>query len=209
LGDLARSKRKTISIASVEHPVVEPKLVIERLDVKQGKLNMGCRTQISIQDPDYPALMMYNGILGGFPHSKLFMNVREKASLAYYCSSRLESHKGLLMIQSGIEIANFDKAVDIIKQQLAAMRQGEISDREIEQTKATLSNSLREQQDRSFDLIHFHYQSVLSGKERKLEDLLHKIDQVGKEDIRKVAEKVQLDTIYFLRDQEGNADAKN
>jgi predicted Zn-dependent peptidase len=113
------------------------------------------------------------------------------------------------MIQSGIEIANFDKAVDIIKQQLAAMRQGEISDREIEQTKATLSNSLREQQDRSFDLIHFHYQSVLSGKERKLEDLLHKIDQVGKEDIRKVAEKVQLDTIYFLRDQEGNADAKN
>jgi predicted Zn-dependent peptidase len=209
LGDLALSKRKTISIASVEHPVVEPKLVIERLDVKQGKLNMGCRTQISIQDPDYPALMMYNGILGGFPHSKLFMNVREKASLAYYCSSRLESHKGLLMIQSGIEIANFDKAVDIIKQQLAAMRQGEISDREIEQTKATLSNSLREQQDRSFDLIHFHYQSVLSGKERKLEDLLHKIDQVGKEDIRKVAEKVQLDTIYFLRDQEGNADAKN
>nr|WP_258567764.1 pitrilysin family protein [Paenactinomyces guangxiensis] len=199
--------RKNIPVAPVTRSVQEVKVVIDRLNVKQGKLNMGCRTQISFQDPDYPALLMYNGILGGFPHSKLFMNVREKASLAYYASSRLESHKGLLTIQSGIEIGNYDQAVDIIKQQLEAMRNGEISDKELEQTKATLSNQFREQQDRPFDLVNFHYHSVLSGTERRLDQLLEQINQVGKEDIQKVAEKVQLDTIYFLRDQGGNQDA--
>lgn len=202
-------KRKSIPVSAVTRARNEVKEVVDRLDVKQGKLNMGCRTQITAQDPDYPALLMYNGVLGGFPHSKLFINVREKASLAYYASSRIESHKGILTIQSGIEIGNYDRAVEIIKQQLEAMKQGDISDKELEQTKATLSNQLREQQDRSFDLINFHYHSVLSGKERSLDQLLEQINQTGKEDIQRVAEKIQLDTIYFLRDQGGDTDAKN
>jgi predicted Zn-dependent peptidase len=211
IGDSLRQRRKTLAVPSAVHSAArKEKTVIDRLNVKQGKLNLGCRTNVTIQDDDYPALMMYNGIFGGFPHSKLFLNVREKASLAYYCSSRLESHKGLLIIQSGIEISNFEKAVDIIKKQLAAMQQGDISDKELDQTKATLSNQLKEQQDRSFELIHFHFnQSVLSGRERTLEALLHDLEQVRKEDITRVAEKIQLETIYFLRDQEGNANAKN
>jgi predicted Zn-dependent peptidase len=210
IGEELRQKRKTLTVGPVVHTVKEERTVIDRLNVKQGKLNLGCRTGVTIQDDEYPAMMMYNGIFGGFPHSKLFLNVREKASLAYYCSSRLESHKGLLIIQSGIEIANFERAVDIIKKQFEAMRQGEISDKEMDQTKATLSNQLKEQQDRSFELIHFHFnQSVLSGRKRNLEGLLHDLEQVRKEDIKRVAEKIQLETIYFLRDQEGNANAKN
>ncbi|MFC7441544.1 EF-P 5-aminopentanol modification-associated protein YfmF [Laceyella putida] len=209
LAPYATGKRKEIPLASVTHEVKEEKVVVDRLNVKQGKLNIGCRTQTEITSDDYPALVVYNGILGGFPHSKLFRNVREKASLAYYCSSRLESYKGLLMIQSGIEIANYQQAVDIIKEQLEAMRQGQIETQELEQTKATLANSYKEQQDRSYDLINFHYQSVLVGRERTLEQMLEAIERVSKDDIVRVAQKVQLDTIYFLRDQEGNADAKN
>ncbi|SFJ24439.1 EF-P 5-aminopentanol modification-associated protein YfmF [Thermoflavimicrobium dichotomicum] len=207
--ELVSAERESVHVSDVVHQVREVKVVVDRLDVKQGKLNMGCRTQISVKDPEYPALLMYNGILGGFPHSKLFINVREKASLAYYASSSVESHKGLLTIQSGIEIENYEKAVDIIKQQLEAMRAGQISENEIRQTKATISNQFREQQDRPYDLINFHFHSILSGVERTLPDLLQQIEQVQKEDILKVAEKVQLDTIYFLRDQGGNPDAKN
>ncbi|TCS92576.1 EF-P 5-aminopentanol modification-associated protein YfmF [Hazenella coriacea] len=200
-------ERKKISVATVQHPVQKVKVVEDQLDVKQGKLNLGCRTQISIQDEDYPALLMYNGVLGGFPHSKLFMNVREKASLAYYCSSRIESHKGLLNIQSGIEIANYKQAVEIIQQQLEAMRQGEINDKEVAQTKATVSNQYREVQDRSYELINYHYHHVLSGKDRPLEQLLEEISSVSKQDIQRVAQKVELDTIYFLRDQGGTSHA--
>jgi predicted Zn-dependent peptidase len=201
--------RKTIASVSGSPEVKEEKVVVDRLDVTQGKLNIGLRTGVTAGDQDYPALLLYNGILGGFPHSKLFLNVREKASLAYYCSSRLESHKGLLMIQSGIEIANYDRAVDIIREQLEAMVQGEISDREMEQTKATLTNQLREQQDRSHEMMHFHYHSVLTGKERSLDSLLAEIERVQKDNIVRVAEKVKLDTIYFLRDRGGDGNAKN
>ena len=167
---------------------------------------MGCRTGVTIRDDDYVPLLMYNGILGGFPHSKLFMNVREKASLAYYASSRLESHKGILTIQSGIEIANYQKALDIIRKQLEAMRRGEITDRELSQTRATLSNQLRERQDRPYELIDFAYHSLLSGREWSLDQLLKGIESVDKEDVRRVAEQVELDTIYFLRDKGGKSD---
>jgi predicted Zn-dependent peptidase len=198
-----KATRSEIPFAGGTHHVDKVKMAVDRLDVNQGKLNMGCRTQISIRDDAYPALLMYNGILGGFAHSKLFMNVREKESLAYYCSSSMESHKGLLFIQSGIEEKNLDRAIEIIKEQLAAMKNGEITDRELEQTKATLSNQLREGQDRAFELIGFHFQSVLSGKHRTLEDLLQQINAITIEDIKRVAAKVELDTIYCLRGQEG------
>ena len=56
----------------------------ERQNLNQGKLSMGFRTKTRYGDDDYYALMVYNGILGGGAHSKLFSNVREKASLAYY-----------------------------------------------------------------------------------------------------------------------------
>jgi predicted Zn-dependent peptidase len=201
--------RKEVPVPAPVQTVEREKTVVDRLDVKQGKLNMGLRTGTTAGDPDYPALLMYNGILGGFPHSKLFMNVREKASLAYYCSSRLESHKGILTIQSGIEIANFEKAVTIIKQQLEAMKNGDISDEEMEKTRALLINQLREQQDRPVELIQFHYSSLLAGKSRTVQSLLEEIKNIRREDVQNVAQKVRVDTIYFLRDQGGDNNAKN
>ena len=121
----------------------------EEQDVKQGKLNIGYRTNIVYGDPDYFALQLFNGIFGGFSHSKLFINVREKASLAYYVSSRLESHKGLMMVMSGIDLKNYDQAVGIIRDQLEAMKKGDFSDQELVQTKAVIRNQILETIDTS------------------------------------------------------------
>lgn len=181
----------------------EPRTVIERLDVNQGKLNLGLRTHITYGDEQYAASLMYNGILGGYPHSKLFMNVREKASLAYYVSSRLDGHKGILAIQSGIEIENYERALGIIREQLEAMKRGNITESEMSKTRAMLNNHLREIQDSAFEMIAFDFNTVLSGKERSVESLLHEVGAVDLTAIREVAEQVQLDTIYFLRDKKG------
>lgn len=207
--DLLRAERKTVQVREVANRVDQVKEHVERMEVTQGKLNMGLRTQVSIQDEQFPALLLYNGILGGFPHSKLFRNVREKASLAYYASSRLDAHKGLILIQSGIEVSNYEKAVQIIKDQLEAMRNGDFTQEELEKTKATLSNQLREQQDRSYEMVHFHYTSVLTGKKRSVADVLSQIAEVTPEQIRQVAQNIQLDTIYFLRDKGEDQHAKN
>ncbi|QOS78400.1 insulinase family protein [Paenibacillus sp. JNUCC31] len=179
----------------------EVETVVERLNVSQGKLNMGLRTSITYGDPQYAAALMYNGILGGYPHSKLFVNVREKESLAYYASSRYDGHKGIATIQSGIEIPNYEKAVKIIKQQLDEMKNGTISDLEMSQTKAMIRNLLKEMQDSAFEMIAYDFNRQLSGKERTAEELLAQVEQISKENVREAAEQFRLDTIYFLRDE--------
>lgn len=175
--------------------------VVEKMDVGQGKLNMGLRTSITYGDDRYPAALMFNGILGGYPHSKLFMNVREKASLAYYASSRYDGHKGICTIQSGIEIENYEKAVQIIREQLGSLQAGEISELELSQTKAMISNQIREIGDSAFEMIGYDFNSQLSGKNRSTEELLAQLDQVTAADIQRAAETFQLDTIYYLRDR--------
>ncbi|WP_339369169.1 EF-P 5-aminopentanol modification-associated protein YfmF [Paenibacillus elgii] len=200
----ARGERTSDYSLRAEHRSVgQVKEVVERLDVNQGKLNMGLRVRTSYADDSYPSALLYNGILGGYPHSKLFTNVREKASLAYYASSRLDGHKGILTIQSGIEIANYEKAVSIIKEQLKAMEEGQISDTELQQTKAMITGHLRELQDSAFELIAFDFNNRLSGADRTVPALIEAVEQTNKELIRRMARQVQLDTIYFLRDNKG------
>lgn len=181
----------------------EPKRVVEQLDVNQGKLNMGLIAPFTYGDSNYPEAMVYNGILGGYPHSKLFTNVREKASLAYYVSSRLDGYKGNLMIQSGIEIENYDQAVSIITQQLEALRSGEISDLELSQTKSMMTNQLKQIYDSPIEMIGFDFNTILTGTERTVQTVLTEINQVTKNQIQEVAQKVELDTIYFLKNKEG------
>jgi len=189
-------------IKPAKHQPTQVRTVIERLEVLQGKLNMGLRTPITYADEDYPTLLMYNGVLGGYAHSKLFINVREKASLAYYASSRLDGHKGILLIRSGIEVNNYEKASQIIRDQLLAMKAGDISELELVQTKEMIHNQLREIQDSAFELISFDYNTVLSGKERNIAELISSIALVDGQMISKAAQQVHLDTIYFLRDMQ-------
>jgi len=181
----------------------DPKTIVERMDVGQGKLNMGLRANVTYADDAYVTALMYNGVLGGYPHSKLFMNVRERASLAYYASSRFDGHKGFVAIQSGIEIEKYAQAVAIIEKQLEAMREGEISDSEMKLTRAMLGNHLREIRDSAFELASLDFNSVLSGRQRTVDSLLYDLEHVDVAAIRAAAEKVQLDTIYFLRNDKG------
>ncbi|WP_339320245.1 pitrilysin family protein [Paenibacillus sp. FSL R10-2734] len=182
--------------------VNEVRTVEEKLDVNQGKLNLGLRTSITYKDDTYASALMYNGILGGYPHSKLFVNVREKASLAYYASSRYDGHKGIGTIQSGIETQNYGKAVEIIEQQLEEMKAGNISDLELSQTKAMIRNQLSEIPDSAFEMISYDFNRQLSGKERTADQLLQQVEQIGAEDVKAAAEAFQLDTIYFLTGKE-------
>nr|WP_295971611.1 pitrilysin family protein [uncultured Bacillus sp.] len=193
---LDRTPKK--AVLNIGRSVQEEKEIIENQDVKQGKLNIGCRTNVYYGDDDYYALQVFNGIFGGFSHSKLFINVREKASLAYYAASRLESHKGLMLVISGIDNKNYNQAVSIIKEQLLAMKSGDFTDNEIEQTKAVIKNQLLETIDTSRGIVEILYHNIVSGANISLDKWLEEMEKVTKEDIVKVASKIQLDTIYFL-----------
>ncbi|PLS04713.1 EF-P 5-aminopentanol modification-associated protein YfmF [Neobacillus cucumis] len=172
--------------------------VKEAQDVKQGKLNIGYRTNIVYGDPEYFALQVFNGIFGGFSHSKLFINVREKASLAYYAASRLESHKGLMMVMSGIDLKNYDQAVGIIHEQMDAMKKGDFTDQELVQTKAVIQNQIMETVDTARGLTEILYHNVVAATNISLDTWMSEMNKVTKEEIIDAANKIQLDTIYFL-----------
>lgn len=176
--------------------------VTENQDVSQGKLNMGYRTGIIYGDPQYFALQVCNGIFGGFSHSKLFMEVREKNSLAYYAASRIESHKGLLMVVSGIQSENYEKTVSIIKEQMDAMRNGDFSEEIIAQTKAVIENQLLETIDNANGLVEVLYHNVIAPRSVSIDEWIEEVKKVTKDEIVEVAKQIQLDTIYFLTGME-------
>ncbi|MCL5676747.1 MAG: insulinase family protein [Firmicutes bacterium] len=204
---LIRPERGTpvrLSSPGVHYPVGEVRQVFERQDVQQGKLCLGVRTQTARSDPDFHALEVANGILGGYPHSKLFQNVRERASLAYYAYSRLETLKGLMVIYSGIEVANFSRALEIIQQQIDDLMAGRIGDQEFDATKKALELDLKTEEDRPGLKILHYLEGVIGGVPESLEDHLGKMAAVQMEQVVAAARKVQLDTVYFLANREGN-----
>ena len=178
--------------------VKEPKEIIEEEPIQQAKLHIGYRTHTVYSDEDYPALQVFNGLFGGFPSSKLFMNVREKNSLAYYASSQVESHKGLLFVLSGIAPEDYEKARDIIREQMTEMKAGNFSEQEMNEAKDMIIHSLRETMDNPHGLIELFYQQQLAGIDRSLEEIIDNISAVTKEDVIRVGERIEEDTLYLL-----------
>ncbi|WP_280768918.1 EF-P 5-aminopentanol modification-associated protein YfmF [Salipaludibacillus daqingensis] len=176
--------------------------VVDEQSVQQAKLHIGYRTNIVYGDDDYFALQIFNGIFGGFSHSKLFINVREKASLAYYAASRVESHKGLLIVMSGIQSSKYNDATEIIFKQMEDMQNGEFTEVDIQQTKAVYKNQVLETMDVPRGRIEMEYHNQIASKKIPLNEWLERIDQVTHDDILNVAKKIQLDTIYFLKGKE-------
>ncbi|PAE07652.1 peptidase M16 [Terribacillus saccharophilus] len=193
--------------ASVHPTSADVQEVIETQDVQQAKLHLGYRTNIRYDDSDYAALQVFNGLFGGFPSSKLFRNVREKHSLAYYAASRFESHKGLLFVFSGIDPKDYQKAKEIIDAQLASMQAGEFEGSEVEEVKDLIVSQILETIDNPAGHIETLYQQVMGNKNITIEQMLDTIQQVTTEDVLQVAKKVQLDTVYLLTNKEAEKNA--
>ena len=170
----------------------------------QGKLALGFRTGGScVWTEDFPALMVFNAVYGGTPTSKLFLNVREKLSLCYFASSTLEKCKGILLVSSGIEFGNYDKAKAEILAQLDNCRQGAIEDWEMVAARQAIISSLSAALDAQGRLEDFWLGQAAAGLEEEPQALAQRIAAVTKEQVVAVANKLELDTIYFLKGKEG------
>ncbi|SDJ00712.1 EF-P 5-aminopentanol modification-associated protein YfmF [Salimicrobium halophilum] len=176
--------------------------IIEHEEMSQGKLHIGFRTHTLFGEDDYYPLQVFNGIFGGFPSSKLFMNVREKHSLAYYAASRFESHKGLLFVFSGIDPNDYDQAKSIILDQKKAIENGEFTEGEVEESKQQIVHQLKETMEHPYGLVEILYHQQLSGKKITADEIFDRLERVTKEDVVQIAKKIQLDTIYFLTSKE-------
>ena len=194
---IERNKQDEFKCELEKHNI-KNKEIKEPMDVTQGKLIIG------LQVPEGPknVISVYNTILGGGANSKLFQNVREKASLAYSASSSYIRRKNVIFIKTGIETANYDKAVEIIKQQLEDMKNGNITDDEFNSAKQLIIANLNLIPESQEDLIAYYFDQKLYDENLSLEDYIKSIEKVTKQDVINLAKDVKLDTIYFLHGQE-------
>ncbi|WP_071130455.1 EF-P 5-aminopentanol modification-associated protein YfmF [Enterococcus timonensis] len=182
-------------------PVVAEKQ--EQQDILQAKLNVAYQVPADYDGKNYFPLLVFNGIFGGFPHSKLFLNVREKESLAYYASSSFDVYRQYLTVQSGIDTKNRDHVLSLINQQLVAIQQGQISDLELNQTKANWKNQFLMQQDTMQGQLEMFYKDIIAPKSAKTnEQWLEELAAVSKDDVQQVARQIRLQSIYFLAGKE-------
>ena len=174
-------------------------VVAESMDVTQGKLVLGLDVNLENENQKYDALL-YNSILGGTANSKLFQNVREKANLAYVASSSYSRQKNNIFINCGIEIANYNKALDIVKKQIEDMKKGDFSEEDIENAKKGIISTINLIDDEQDTAITYYFGQELSEHKIEPDEYKQKIEKIQKEDIVKIAKSISINTIYFLKD---------
>ena len=172
---------------------------LEQRDVNQSIVELAYHFSSQYGDRSHLPLIVLNGLLGGFAHSKLFVNVREKESLAYTISSNFDIFSGLMRIYAGIDRANRTKTIALINRQILDLKRGHFTDEELEQTKNMLKNSILLAQDQQNTLIERAYMSSVLGKKfLSLEAWLKALENVSKADLIEAAQQLKLQAIYFM-----------
>lgn len=177
--------------------------VVDRLEVNQGVLVIGFRTGITLTDELYFPMLVANGVLGGFSHSKLFQAVREQHSLAYFAYSSIETVKGVGYMYAGVEFVDMEKAKAIMLEQLKAVQEGDISQEELETTISTLVNDMLSAADSPAAMADLAVDQLFAGRDLSIEDRAAAYRRVTREQVAEAARHFALDTIYLLTAKEG------
>ncbi len=179
--------------------VEKPQEVSESMQISQGKLIIGLDVLDNKKESKY-ATSVYNVILGGSANSKMFQNVREKASLAYTAGSNYLRQKDNIFIKAGIDIPNYQKALEIIKEQLKQMQNGDFTEEDINNAKTIIDSSVGSIPESQDSEITYYFSQEISDEVVSIEDYITKINEVSKNQIVDIANKIQINTIYFLKD---------
>lgn len=171
----------------------------DEMAVTQGKLVLGFRLGECMEEPDIAAIYVFNAVYGSGVTSKLFMNVREKLSLCYYASSAVDTHKGVMLVSSGVDFDKADAAKAEMLAQLDAVKKGEITDAELDAAKRSVASDLRACLDSQGELEGFYLANTLDGLEFSPDELAELVNEVERDDVIAIANSVVLDAEYFLQ----------
>ena len=187
-----------IKVKNENKEVNKENRVTESMDVVQGKLVIGLDVNLQNDDEKFICIL-YNSILGGTANSKMFQNVREKASLAYTASSRYIRPKNNIFIIAGIEISNYEKALNIIKEQIEDMKKGNFTEEDIENAKKSVVSTILSIEDEQDTEISYFYGQEVTENKVYIKDYLSKIENVQKAQIVDIANRININTIFFLK----------
>lgn len=173
----------------------------ETMVLNQSKLVLGFRSGMTSPDDNFYAERVMVDVFGGGPYSRLFTQVREKLSLCYYCSARLNRQKGIVVVQSGIESENKQAALQEILRQLSVMQNGEFTDDALQASKAAIADLFRSVDDMPETAVTYYAQFMDTPLCTPAE-FIRGIESVTREDVVAAAKRMSLDTVYFLCSKE-------
>ncbi|MEW6545484.1 MAG: insulinase family protein [Bacillota bacterium] len=200
-------ERSPRPLAPVEVKPARPQVreVVEHQAVSQARLVVGLRTTVTMAHDLFAALLFLDGLLGRYAHSRLFVNVRERAGLAYYANTILDPVKGIVLMVAGVDPGAFQKTRDTCLEQLRALQRGEISDQEWEATHRSLRAEVATWSDDPGGLAWGMMEALTVGREFTPGELVAAVDRVTREQVVEVARGLQPDTVYFLTREEAAA----
>lgn len=179
----------------------ELKKEVEKEDVAQSKLALGFSAPANTWE-EKTAMTVMNAVLGGTPISKLFTNVREKQSLCYYCAARYYQHKGIILIDSGVEHENVLKAKNAILEQIEDMKNGKFTDEQFEQTKLAINNNYLSLGDSANNLVYWYLNQISVGADKSPQEEIEITKTITRDMVTKAAKKVSLCMDYVLTGDE-------
>ena len=176
----------------------EQKTITEAQNVKQGKLVIGYRAGMAYDRDNFAAIKLMTMIFGGGTFSKLFANVREKMSLCYYCNARLVANKGIIVVESGVETENAQKALEAIRNELEEVKKGNFTKENLASAKLSFCDALRSVKDSADQLISWMLSYTTASSFVTPEQMIEMINAVSKEEIIVAANMISEDTVYIL-----------
>jgi predicted Zn-dependent peptidase len=194
----------------IEHTKIRSRIkkITEKEDVKQAKLVIGCKLS-SLTDFERKYVMsLYNSILGGPSYSRLFQNVREKHSLAYNVWSVYRGSDNMLIIYAGIDYQKFDQAFKLVKKEMNSILKSDVTDDELDNAKKDLISVIKHIEDTPGQVINAYQLMNLVGLD-DLETRKKNYLKVTKDDIKRVAKKIKMDTVFLLYGDEIDEENSN
>ena len=176
--------------------IVQEKLEVR--EVNQSVLQLGYSFPTRYGDKDYFTLLVFNGLFGGFAHSCLFTEIREKEGLAYTIGSHFDIFTGLLNVYAGIDKKNLNRAMQLINRQFSTIRTGRFSEALLKQTKKMLQVNLKLAGDSPKVLIERSYNGQYLKNHYSVDDMIDNIDKVNKADVMQLTKNIKLQALYFL-----------
>ena len=126
----------------------------------QSIIKMGASLKDFSEEELHYNLPIYSMILGNSPSSKLFQNVREKLSYAYFISSNLYTSQGILEINAGISSDNYESTKKEIINQINEMKKGNFTEKEITNSKQYILSTLKELPDSQMQIIDYYFNKL-------------------------------------------------
>ena len=195
-------------VENMATPRQEPVHKTETFDMVQAKLCMLFTLGQPMQPQQLAAVRLAMALYGGSVTSRLFLNVRERDHLCYYCSASFQSFTGSMAVNSGVEHADAARAEQAILKELADLCDGPITDEELEDCRRGLLSGMNGVEDSLGGMETWYYIEVLRAGANSAAPIQTPaqaraaLQAVTKEDVRSILRQLTLSVSYLLTKEE-------